>query len=345
MFADIGSGPVVGSDPNYDQEQVAYENPSAGVTLAGTLTRPSSGGPHPAAVLITGSGPHDRDETVFGHRPFLVLADHLTRHGLAVLRVDDRGVGESTGDFTTASTEDFASDVEAGVDFLQARTDIRGDGVGLIGHSDGAIIGPLVAAGSRDVAWIVMLAGTGVPGEELLLAQADRIAAAMGVPEESLAQQAEFNRAVYAVVKEQADDTVAKREIEKLIDEHASDAEDASTKQALTQLRAQIPRLLGPWFRGFLESDPGTTLRGVRVPVLAMNGELDLQVPAKQNLPAIVAALEAGGNRDYTAVKLPGLNHLFQTALTGSPEEYEKIEETIAPVALRTISDWLARRL
>jgi uncharacterized protein len=336
---------VVGSDPSYDEEPVAYENSAAGVTLAGTLTKPHTGGPHPAALLLTGSGPHDRDETVFGHRPFLVLADHLTRHGVAVLRVDDRGVGESTGDFASASTQDFASDVEAGVEFLRARAGIRDDCVGLIGHSDGAIIAPLVAAGAARVAWIVMLAGTGVPGEELLLAQAEGIAAAMGVPEKARAQQAEFSRAVYGVVKAQADDAVAKREIEKLIDEYATRADDANTAQAVTQIRAQIPRLLGPWFRGFLDSDPGAVLPHVRVPVLAVNGELDLQVPASQNLPAIVAALEAGGNRDYAAVKLPGLNHLFQTATTGSPEEYEKIEETIAPVALTTISDWLARRV
>jgi uncharacterized protein len=351
---------VVGADPTprraqepippfpYEEEQVRYENRAARVTLAGTLTKPLTEGPFPAALLITGSGPHDRNETVLGHRPFLVLADHLTRRGIAVLRSDDRGVGESTGDFAAAAADDFAADALAAVEFLQGRSDVRTDRIGLIGHSDGGVIAPMLAADSPGVAWIAMLAGPGVPGDQLLLEQNDLISAAMGVPENVRAQTKELNRAIYAVVRREADDSVARREIEQLIDEHAalvSAAANTGGEELLAQLRAEISRLTGPWFRDFLSHDPGPTLSKVKVPVLALNGELDLQVPPGLNLPAIVAALETGGNADYAAVKLPRLNHLFQTATTGSPAEYAAIEETFALAALRTISDWIARRV
>ena len=351
---------MVGGDPTprraqepippfpYEEEQVRYENRAAQVTLAGTLTKPRTDGPFPSALLITGSGPHDRNETLLGHRPFLVLADHLTRHGIAVLRSDDRGVGESTGDFAAAAADDFAADAGAAVEFLKGRSDVRADGIGLVGHSDGGVIAPMLAADSPDVAWIAMLAGPGVPGDQLLLEQNDLISAAMGLPADVRAQTKELNRAIYAVVRREADDSVAQREIRQMIDEHAAlvtAAAHGGGEELLAQLRSQIPRLTGPWFRDFLGHDPGPTLSNVKVPVLALNGELDLQVPPGLNLPAIVAALEKGSNSDYAAVKLPRLNHLFQTATTGSPAEYAAIEETFAPVALGAISDWISRRL
>jgi uncharacterized protein len=331
----------------YEEEQARYENRAARVTLAGTLTKPRAEGRFPAALLLTGSGPHDRNETVLGHRPFLVLADHLTRHGIAVLRSDDRGVGESTGDFAAAAADDFAADALAAVDFLKGRSDVRADGIGLIGHSDGGVIAPKVAAESPDVGWIVMLAGPGVPGDRLLLEQNDLISAAMGVPDDVRAPIRELNRAIYGVVMREVDNSVAQREIEQLINQHAalvSAASETGGEELLAQLRGQIPRLTGPWFRDFLGYDPGPALRNVKVPVLALNGELDLQVPPALNLPAIVAALEKGANADYAAVKLPRLNHLFQTATTGSPAEYAAIEETFAPVALGAVSDWISWR-
>jgi uncharacterized protein len=323
--------------PPYAEEQVRYENAAAHVRLAGTLTKPPGRGPHPAALLITGSGPHDRDETVAGHRPFLVLADYLTRRDIAVLRADDRGVGESTGDFAAAATDDFAADARAGFDFLRGRDDIDANRIGLIGHSDGAVIAPMLAAASADVAWIVMMAGPGVPGDRLLLAQADLIARAIGVPRRVRSSSRRLNQAIYAVVMGEPDDAAAQRKIAQVLEEHRGSLPDAT----LAAAEAQVARVTSPWFRSFLAHDPRPTLRRVKVPVLAVNGELDLQVPPRQNLPAIAAALEAGGNRDYAVVKLPRLNHLFQTARTGSPVEYETITETFAATALHVIGDWI----
>ena len=217
--------------PPYAQEQVRYKNAAARVTLAGTLTKPPRRGPHPAALLITGSGPHDRDETVAGHRPFLVLADYLTRRDIAVLRADDRGVGESTGDFASAATDDFAADAGAGFDFLRRRDDIDANRIGLIGHSDGAVIAPELAAARSDVAWIVMMAGPGVPGDRLLLAQADLIARAMGVPTRVRSSSRRLNRAIYAVVVGEPDDTAAQRKIARLLKEQSGSLPDAILAQ------------------------------------------------------------------------------------------------------------------
>jgi pimeloyl-ACP methyl ester carboxylesterase len=296
--------------------------------------------------LITGSGPHDRDETVFGHRPFLVLADHLTRLGLAVLRLDDRGVGESTGDRRSATTADYAADTRAGFDFLRRRPEIDPSRTGLIGHSEGAVIAPMLAAESTDVAWIVMLAGAGVRGELILLAQADLINEAAGMPQDLRTKLTSLSRSMYAVVNSEPDDETAQAKIGELIEASEQtivSAAGADAAQLLAQIKSQVPLVTTPWFRYFLRYDPAPTLGRVGCPVLALSGELDLQVPATESLPSIVAGLEAGGNRDYEAAKLPRLNHLFQTAETGSPTEYGAIEETFAPAALELLTDWLRR--
>ncbi|MGH2994092.1 MAG: alpha/beta hydrolase family protein [Solirubrobacterales bacterium] len=330
----------------YDREEIRIDTPIDGVTLAGTLTRPRTPGPHPAALLITGSGPHDRDETVFGHRPFLVLADHLTRLGLAVLRLDDRGVGGSTGNRTTATSANFAADARAGFDFLRLRPEIDPRRTGMVGHSEGAVIAPMLAAESTHVAWIVMLAGAGVSGELILLAQADLINEAAGVPQELRTQLTSLGESMYAVVNSEPDDETAQARIGQLIEsaeQTIGSAAGADAAQLLAQIKSQVPRITTRWFRYFLRYDPAPALGRVGCPVLALNGELDLQVPATQNLPTIVAALEAGGNPDYEAAKLPRLNHLFQTAETGSPTEYAAIEETFAPAALKLLTDWLWR--
>lgn len=330
----------------YVEEPVTYENAAAGVTLAGTLTIPEGGGPFPAAILITGSGAHDRDEAVMGHKPFLVVADHLARNGIAVLRTDDRGVGESTGDSGTGSASDFAEDVQAGIGYLETREEIGQGRIGLVGHSDGAGIAVALAGRGAPIAWIAMLAGAGVPGDELLLEQADLVAASMGVPDEARAVSRELSGAIYAVARDQADDAIARQEIHRLIDEHSpalADAQGATVNQVAEQARGQIDALLGPWFRDFVRSDPRPALRRIRVPVLAMNGELDLQVPADLNLSAIEQALEGGECPDYTVIELGGLNHLFQTAITGSPAEYEQIEETFALAALDVLTEWIGR--
>ena len=332
----------------YDEEQVSFENPKAGVRLAGTLTLPRTPGPHPAVLLITGSGPQDRDESIMGHRPFLVIADYLTRRGLAVLRVDDRGVGQSTGKFQGATTADFAGDVRAGVDFLKTHKRIDPQQIGLIGHSEGAIIAPMLASESSDIAFVVMLAGAGVTGEEILLEQRYLINRVMGMPADMAKKENEIERYILDTVTQEHDAAAAERKIREGIAKMSAGLSEDQRKAEnamIAQLELQMKTVTTPWFRAFLAYDPRPALEKVKVPVLAMNGELDLQVPPKQNLPAVAAALEAGGNADYEIVKLPHLNHLFQTAKTGSPMEYPRIEETFAPAALEVMGEWLARHV
>jgi pimeloyl-ACP methyl ester carboxylesterase len=328
----------------YDEEEVSYENKTApGVKLAGTLTLPRSNGPFAAVLLITGSGPQDRDEALLGHKPFLVLSDYLTRRGIAVLRVDDRGVGKSTGNFGTATTRDFASDALAGVEYLKTRKEIDAKRIGLVGHSEGGVIAPMVAAESADVAFIVMMAGTGLPGDEVLYVQSALIAKANGASDELIATTTRAQREIFAIVKQESDNAAAIKRIREVMEKVRAGL-TTEQRQAVgyeSAIESQIAPLLTPWFRYFLAYDPKAALRKVTCPVLAVNGANDLQVPPKENLPAIEQALEDGGNSDHQIVKLPGLNHLFQTSKTGSPTEYAKIDETISPAALAAIGDWL----
>lgn len=329
----------------YTEEEVVYENKEAGVKLAGTLTLPQSEGPFPAVILISGSGQQNRDEEIFGHRPFLVLSDYLTRQGVAVLRVDDRGVGGSTGNSLQATTEDFAGDVLSGIEYLKSRKEIDPARIGLIGHSEGGIIAPIVAVQSPDVAFIVMMAGTGLTGEEIIYMQSDLISRAEGADNETIARNEALTRKIFSIVKQEQNNTVAYEEIRKLLKaemDNMSEEEKELSGYSETNLDTQIKAILSPWMRFFLTYDPRPTLMKVKCPVLAINGEKDLQVPPEENLRAIDEALRAGGNKDYTVKEMPGLNHLFQTAQTGSPTEYAKIEETISPAALEFIGDWIS---
>lgn len=330
----------------YDEEEVSYENKRDGIKLAGTLTLPRAKAPFPAVILITGSGPQNRNEELLGHKPFLVLADYLTRQGIAVLRVDDRGVGGSTGSVSNSTSENFAGDVMSGIEFLKARKDINAKQIGLIGHSEGGIIAPMVAAQSPDVAFIVLMAGTGLTGEEILYLQGELIAKANGADAATLAKQRAQQERSYAILKKESDNAV----VEKLLHEELNKQLAAMTEEEKKKagdpektFSAQVKQITSPWFRYFLTYDPRPALTKVKCPVLALNGERDLQVPVNENLREIEAALKAGGNKDVTIVRLPKLNHLFQTCQTGSPTEYAKIEETIAPVALKTMGDWILK--
>lgn len=328
----------------YIEEEVSYQNQSAGITLAGTLTLPDSAGKFPAVILITGSGAQDRDETVFGHRPFLVLADYLTKLGIAVLRVDDRGVGGSTGDVSNSTSEDFATDVLAGINYLKTRSQINPAQIGLIGHSEGGIIAPMVAAQSDNVAFIVLMAGTGLTGEEIVYKQADLIARASGASDSSIEKNRASQQQIFSVLKQEQSDSVMVSKLRKIFEEKLikmSEQEKKAIGEADKYINAQIKQVNSPWFRFFLTFDPKTVLKKVKCPVLAINGELDLQVPPKENLAVIEAALKAGGNNQVTTKILPGLNHLFQTAETGLPAEYVKIEEMFSPIALKCIGDWI----
>ena len=328
----------------YDSRDVSFAN--GDVTLAGTLTLPRSPGPHAAAVLISGSGAQNRDEAVTGHKPFLVLADHLTREGIAVLRFDDRGVGESTGSFETATTADFASDAEAGVTFLKSLPEIDATHIGLIGHSEGGIVAPMVAARSSDVTFVVLLAGVGVPIDDLLRVQSRLLLEANGASPEYIAWNERLRTRMFTIAKAESDSVAREEKLRAAIQTAVAQLPPGATltDEEKAGLEGGVGFVSSPWMRFLLAYEPASTLRRVRQPVLALNGELDLQVAPSQNLPVIQKALAEGGNRDVTAAELPKLNHLFQTAVTGSPNEYGAIEETMSPIALRAISDWIVAR-
>lgn len=328
----------------YVAEDVTYDNPAAQIKLAGTLTLPPATTPVPAVILVSGSGPQNRNEELMGHQPFWVLADHLTRAGIAVLRVDDRGVGKSTGSFATATSEDFASDVLAGIAYLKTRKELDAKKLGVIGHSEGGLIAPLCAAKSPDVAFIVMMAGPGVTGEEILYEQAALLARASGANENAITQNRKIQEKIFAILKTEKDPAAADKKLAEMITAEAAAAPAAQKKALEATLNAQIKAVNSPWFRLFLTFDPRPVLQQVKVPVLALNGELDLQVPPQQNLPEIAKALTAGGNKNFKTVTLPKLNHLFQTAQTGAVSEYSKIEETIAPAALTLMTEWIANQ-
>lgn len=324
----------------YREEQVIYRNEQAGIRIAGTLTMPLMEAPFPAVLLISGSGGQDRDSTELGHKPFLVLSDYLTRLGIAVLRVDDRGVGESTGDFAQVTSGDFAGDVLAGVEYLKSREDINPKKIGLIGHSEGGIIAPMVAAQSPDVAFIVMMAGTGLNGEEILYLQGALLARANGAKDDTIAKLRLLQERIYTLLKQETDDEAAAEKLRVILENAQLQLGEEEKQKMLFSAYMKIINII-PWYRHLLISDPKPTLMKVQCPVLAINGDKDLQVPSEENLHAIEEALKAGGNKDYTVKELPDLNHLFQTAETGALSEYGKIEETISPSALDAIADWV----
>lgn len=333
----------------YRQEMVKYDNPAApGVTLAGTLTIPEGEGPFPAVILISGSGGQDRDETLLGHKPFLVIADHFTRQGIAVLRFDDRGIGESTGNFQAATSADFATDVQAGFDFLKTHSDIDNKKIGLVGHSEGGLIAPMVAAENKEVAFIVLMAGPGVSGEEILLLQQALLSRAAGSSEEMIKATRKFTLKAFKEIRKTDDMERLQPKLTKYAKKQTRNLSEEEMTQLGGDIEAmvaqQLAMLNSPWFRFFLGYEPATSLQRVDCPVLAINGEKDLQVDAEQNLPAIAKALEKGGNKQYRTVVLPKLNHLFQHTETGSAAEYATIEETFAPEALELMTDWIQQQ-
>jgi len=330
----------------YDEEEVSYRNEKDNIKIGGTLTVPRGGGPYPAVLLITGSGTQDRNETIAGHRPFLVMADHLTRNGIAVLRVDDRGVGGTDLGSLSATSENFAEDVLAGVEFLKQRKQIDPKFIGLIGHSEGGMIAPMVAARSKDVSFIVLLAGLGQRGEDVIYTQTELIQKAQGTHVDTTRHTLSLAKRINAIVKSETD---AKRIEQRINEEIAAydgtlgDLQKKLLEPAVRTVKTYMPMYKTPWYRYFITFDPLPVLKNVKVPVLALNGELDLQVAAKQNLDLIGAGLKAGGNQDVTVKAFPKLNHLFQTSQTGLMSEYGQLEETMSPEVLKTVSDWILR--
>ena len=327
----------------YRSHDVRFES-VPGVRLAGTVLLPAGNGPFPAVVFVTGSGPQNRNEELLDHKPFLVIADYLARHGIASLRYDDRGTAQSTGVFGASTSADFAQDAEAAVHFLRMESGIARNRIGIVGHSEGGLIAPMVAARSADVAFIVLLAGPGVPGDSILLLQNALIAAASGVRPAMVQRDREVNRRLLDAIKVSRDSADAVVRIGEV--SRSMVAARPGDEQALVtrQVGALSAVYLSPWMRYFIPYDPRPALRRVHVPVLALGGTLDLQVPYAENLGAIEGALKAAGNRDYRVVSMPGLNHLFQTAVTGSPAEYSAISETFSPAALAVIGEWINQR-
>jgi pimeloyl-ACP methyl ester carboxylesterase len=330
-------------DGEYSEIEVEIPGKSPGIVLAGTLTLPRGKGPFPGVVFISGSGPQNRDEEILGHRPFRLMAQEFARRGIASLRYDDRGVGKSSGSFMEADSFDLADDAEAVFGFLAKRTELDPGKCGLAGHSEGGLVAAIVASRNAAVSHIVMLAGPGLQGKELLPLQTMAIAVASGVPETQAAQTVSLNVKLYDAAMQDAPVGERAAQIAEILKAERNDGalkglDDATAESLIANTQAQ---LLTPWFRTFLRLDPADYLSRVAVPVLAVNGSKDLQVPAAENLKAIGEALEKAGNRNFRLVEMAGLNHLFQTAGTGLPAEYGSIAETMAPAVLALVGDWI----
>ncbi|MEP6733840.1 MAG: alpha/beta fold hydrolase [bacterium] len=323
----------------YHAEDVKFANPRArDVTLAGTITIPNGPGPFPAAVLISGSGPQDRDESLFGHKPFAVLADHLSRHGIAVLRYDDRGFAASTGDHSRATSADFATDANAAILYLLTRRDVDHKAMGFIGHSEGGMIGPLAAVENNRVGFLVLLAGPGTSIDQLLVSQRRAMGATQGASSEQLAAGEPALRSILHLVRDAPDSSSAVTQLRALLTDETLQALGATS----TQRDALVSQYSSAWMRYFLKYEPSVVLKRVGVPVLALNGSLDRQVPSAENLAAMRVIL--AGKPDVTVRELPGLNHMFQPAKSGALAEYDTIPETFSPTAMELITDWIVAR-
>lgn len=332
----------------YYSEDVIFQNSKANISLSGTLTLPKKEGYFPVVILISGSGAQNRDEELLDHKPFLVLSDYLTKNGIAVLRYDDRGTAESSGDFSTATSADFATDVNSAIAYLKTRKEINKKSIGLVGHSEGGIIAPMVASTSKDVAFIILLAGVGIQGDQLLLLQQKLIGKASGVSDEDLISNELTNSKLFDLVKQSKSAEQLNIELTKYIKQTLIDNPNTKKPDGMSDsnfIKLQVTQIANPWMQYFIKYNPTATLEKVKCPVLALNGEKDLQVPSKINLEAIKEALEKGGNKNVTTKELPNLNHLFQECVTGLPIEYATIEQTFAPLALAEISNWILRQI
>lgn len=328
----------------YYSEDVTFENSKEGILLAGTLTLPKKDGIFPVVILISGSGPQNRDEELLGHKPFLVISDYLTKNGIAVLRYDDRGTGLSKGDFKIATSADFATDVKSAISYLKTRKEINKNKIGLMGHSEGGLIAPMVASQSKDVAFIVLLAGTGIQGDKLLLLQQKLIGKASGVSDEDLQKSELVNSKAFDIVNKSTNLEQLGIDLTDYLKLTLKDSPNAEKPQGISDadfIKLQVTQITNPWMQYFIKYNPVPALEKVKCPVLAINGAKDLQVPPKENLESIEKALKKGGNSKVTIKELPNLNHLFQECKTGSPSEYATIEQTFSPIALTEILKWL----
>ncbi len=330
----------------YRDEEIFFPGPQEGITLAGTLTLPQGAGPFPAVILIAGSGPHNRDETVMGHHIFLVISDYLTRRGIATLRYDKRGIGSSTGDYDKATSEDFAADALAGVVYLKGRKEINGQKIGLIGHSEGGLIAPMVAVKSPDISFIILMAGPGLNGEKVLNSQSVLALKAAGKNDSYIAINQKAQKEMFQELRLGEDRTTTLKKIHQIgaATAHQLAKGDNKTEETmLIALKTQEKFMLSPWLRFFIDYNPQSALEKVQCPVLALNGEKDVQVVPEENLPAIEKALKKGGNQDYLVQEWKGVNHLFQDCKSGGFSEYADVTPTPASSVLEFITDWIAK--
>ena len=327
------SGPKRPQEPQppfpYKVEEVSVKNTQDGITLAGTLTLPEKGSKFPAVVLVTGSGAQNRDEEIMGHKPFLVIADYLTRNGIAVLRCDDRGTAASQGDYASATNEDFAKATEAALNYLRSRKEINTRKIGIIGHSCGGTIAFDIAAKDPNISFIISLAGAAVRGDSLMLKQVELISKSQGMPDpvwQTAKSSDEIRKEVYADVT------------------RTMSAEQLKNLNTVQQLSAQINSMTSPWYLHFMRYDPTASLKKIKCPVLALNGEKDIQVDADMNLTAIKQHISENGNKNVTIKAYPKLNHLFQTCEKGTLAEYGQLEETINPEVLKDMTEWIKKQ-
>lgn len=340
-------------DLPYSEEEVTFGH--GDVTLAGTLTLPEGDGPHPALILVTGSGQQNRDEEIYlapGYRPFAVIADTLARQGIAVLRYDDRGIGGSTGDVESATTADFAEDAESGLNYLLEREEIDPAQIGIFGHSEGGLIATMLTAQNPNLSFMILMAGPGLSGYDVVLEQAVMLAADTGISAEEVELvRTRQTQVLDTVVSNEGWDELKAMLIEATVEQltQLPDAQkaqfgdlDAYAAQVIT---SQMAALQSPWYRFFIAYDPGEDLAQIDVPVLAIFGGLDLQVPAEANAEAVSAALETAGNEDVTVEIISNANHLFQAAESGGVDEYSQLAPEFVTGFLDIISEWLLERV
>jgi len=326
---------------SYKVEDVSFSNEKAGAVFAGTVTTPVGEGPFPAVVLVSGSGAQNRDEEYLGHKPFLLIADHLTRNGIAVLRYDDRGFGESTGSRISATTEDYMEDALCAFEYLSKRPDIDKKRVGIIGHSEGGTISFMAAARNKEIAFIISLAGGAVKGDMLLAKQNYDILIALGISEEAASVYSAAIEEIGSVIDTRPYSDIVNN-FEEIEEELFKDKRDILPANLMSNL-SQILRGGDVWLRFFIGNDPKNDIKNVSCPVFALNGSKDIQVDAEMNLSAVETYLKTAGNTNFTVRKYDGLNHMFQRCETGGVLEYSKIEETMSPEVLEDIKNWILK--
>lgn len=325
----------------YKSEEVSVMNKADGITLAGTLTLPSKGHKFPAVVLVTGSGAQNRDEEFSGHKPFFVIADYLTRNGIAVLRCDDRGTALSQGNYAAATNEEFVRDTEAALEYLRSRKDINVRKIGIIGHSCGGTIAFCTGAKDGDVSFIVSLAGAALRGDSVMLKQAELTFKSKGMTDVAWQPLKPILRQRYSILR-QADKSVSDIRQELYADvTRTVPPESLKDLNIMQRVTAEINSMTSPWYLHFMRFDPTEDLRKVKCPVLALNGEKDIQVDATMNLTAIRERIAENGNKNVTVKTYPQLNHFFQTCRQCTLEEYGELEETIHPEVLKDLTEWI----